>query len=106
MPGVLAKAFLRLALRHFEADRLVAECIDSASAVLGFPALMVALEYLTSPGAAWRMMARSGVGKARRAGPRDAGVPVGGEQGVEGERDDLEQGGGEEEESGERSEST
>lgn len=95
-PGVLAEAFLLLALRHFEADSLVAECSDSASAAPAFPALMVALLYLTSPDEARRMTARSGVGRARREGPREAGTAAGGEQGGEGGREGLGQGGGEE----------
>ncbi len=95
-PGVLAEAFLLLALRHFEADSLVAECSDSASAAPAFPALMVALLYLTSPDEARRMTARSGVGRARREGPRGAGAAAGGEQGGEGGREGLGQGGGEE----------
>lgn len=69
IPGVLAAASLLVALRHLEADSLVAECRDSASAGSALPALMVALLRGTFSVAARRMTARSGVGRARRAGP-------------------------------------
>lgn len=92
-PGVLAEELLLLALRHFEADSLVAECSDSASAAPALPALMVALLCLGSPDKARRMTARSGVGRARREGPRDAGAAAGGEHGGEGGREGLGRGG-------------
>ncbi|TNN59539.1 hypothetical protein EYF80_030263 [Liparis tanakae] len=96
-PGVLDEAFLLLALRHFEADSLVTECSDSASAsaAKALPALTVARLGLTSACAARRMTARSGVGKARKVAPRDAGAAAGGEQGGEGGREGLGQGRGE-----------
>lgn len=93
-PGVLAEALLLLALRHFEADSLVAECSDSASIVPTFPALTAVLLYLTSSDAARCMTVGSGVGRARREGPRDVGVATGGELGGEGGREGLGQGGG------------
>lgn len=92
-PGVLALASLLLALRHLDADSLVAECSDSASAEPAFPALIVALPRLTSPDRARRRTARSGVGRARREGPRDPGAAARGEQGGEGGREGLGQGG-------------
>ena len=85
-PGVVAEAVLLLALRHFEADSLEVECRDSASAVLALPALMVALLYLTSPEEALCITEGSGVGRARREGPRDAGAAAGGDRGGEGGR--------------------
>lgn len=94
-PGVLAEACLLLALRHLEADSLVAECRDSASTAPALPALIVTLLHLTSTDKARCMTERSGVGRARRAGPRDAGAAAGGEHGGEGGREGLGQGGGE-----------
>lgn len=95
-PGVLAEAFLLLALRHLEADSLVLEWSDSASAARALPALAVARPPLASPCAARRITVRSGVGRARRAGPRDARAAAGGEHGGEGGREGVGRGGGEE----------
>lgn len=74
----------------------MAECSDSASAAAAFPTLAAPLLYLISADEALRMIARSGVGRARREGSRDAGAAAGGEQGGEGGREGLGQGGGEE----------
>lgn len=73
----------------------MAECRDSASTAPALPALIVTLLHLTSTDKARCMTARSGVGRARRAGPRDAGAAAGGEHGGEGGREGLGEGGGE-----------
>lgn len=88
-PGVLAAASLLLALRHLEADSLVAECRDSASVGPAPPALIGALPHGTFSVAARRRTVRSGVGRARPAGRREAGAAAGGELGGDGGREGL-----------------
>lgn len=88
--------FLLFALRHFEADSLAAECRHSASMGADFPTLMEARLHLASPEAAIRMMAGSGVGRARRERAREAGTAKCGERGGEGGREGLALGGVEE----------
>lgn len=87
MPDALAAAALLGALRHLEADSLVAECRDSASEGSALPALIAALLHGTFSVAARRMTARSGVGRARRAGHWGAGAAAGGELGGDGGRE-------------------
>lgn len=89
-PGVLAVAFLLLALRHFDADSLVAEWSDSASTLAGVPTLLQP----TSPNDAFCIMAWSGVGRTRREGP--LGVAADWEQEGDIGREGLRQEGGEE----------
>lgn len=89
IPGVLAAVFLRLSLRHFEADSLEAECRDSASKPPAFSVLMLYLLDLVSPHEAFCMTAGSGVGNAWREGPRVAGAAVVGERGGEGGKEGL-----------------
>lgn len=72
------------------------ECRDSASEVVTRPALIVNLLHLTSTDEARFMMPRSGVGRARRGGPRDSRAAAGEEHGGEGGREGLGQGEGEE----------
>lgn len=60
---------------------------------MDFPTLKVALWFLASPDVALRITSRSGVGRARRDGPLEAGVAAGGEAGGDGGREGLEGGG-------------
>lgn len=99
-PGVLVVAFLLLALRHFDADSLVAEWSDSASTLAGVPTL----PQPTSPNDAFRIMAWSGVGRTRREGP--LGVAADREQEGDIGREGLRQEGGEEAGAGSAGDST
>lgn len=74
----------------------MAECRDSASEDGTRPALIVSLLHLTSTDEARCMTRRSGVGRARRGGPRDPGAAAGEECGGGGGREGLGQGEGEE----------